>query len=116
VAVNVKRIGDFIFWTIIAVTIVYIFWPTTSIIRGMLKIFLALLLFGMAYAEQLQRQFREVEARLAELENHNSELKEHVAGRVDSLKHDILDLESKVADLKTEQDAIQGELGELRTE
>ena len=105
-----KRLGDFIFWTIIAGTIVYIFfWPNTSIVSVLLKISFALVLFGAAYAAQLQQQIRDVEARLAELEKQQSELEEHVDGKVDSLKKEFDKAERGNLD-----DLVECALGNLR--
>lgn len=97
-----------------------------------LKSFFALLLFGMAYAEQLQRQFRELEAKLAMLEKHNSEMKrqvdvwlENLKGEsdraklrdvrceMDRLKEDFEAAVEKIEDLKTGLESLRAEMHEL---
>lgn len=129
---RLRRLADFLFWIVVAGAIVYIFWPTTSLMSKVLKSFFALLLFGMAYAEQLQRQFRELEAKLAMLEKHNSEMKrqvdvwlENLKGEsdraklrdvrceMDRLKEDFEAAVEKIEDLKTGLESLRAEMHEL---
>jgi hypothetical protein len=76
------RLGNLVFWTLVAGTLVYIFfWPSETLNDKLLKGFLAMLLFGMAYADSQQKRVKEIEERVASLEAKLS----GVQGKLDEL-------------------------------
>lgn len=103
-----KRVANLIFWMIILSAIIYIFvWPSDTLQAKMLKGFFALLLFGGAYANQIQEQLRDVTDRLKTLETRNSEINMRVSENSEECKTRFERLKSDVEQLKYELEAVQ---------
>jgi hypothetical protein len=64
-----SRLGNLFFWTLVAGGVAYIFfWPNETLNEKLLKGFLGMLLFGMAYADSQQKRVKEIEKAVASLE------------------------------------------------